>query len=69
MSTIEMQKPKLGSLLGMSQTLEFPWAQGPQMGGSGKAEGFADGGGVNHRQAALADATRRAEISGTWDVR
>ena len=38
------------------------------MGGSGKAEGFADGGCVNHRQAALAAATRRPEISRTWDV-
>jgi hypothetical protein len=38
------------------------------MGGSGKAEGFADGGWANPRQAALAAATRRAEISRTWDV-
>jgi len=29
---------------------------------------FVDGGGVNHRQAALAAATRRAEISRAWDV-
>jgi hypothetical protein len=28
-------------------------------GGIGKAEGFADGGWANHRQAALAAATRR----------
>jgi len=52
----------------VSQILEFPLAQGPEMGGSGKAEGFADGGWANHRQAALAAATRRAEISRTWDV-
>jgi len=56
------------NLWAVSQVLEFPLAQAPEMGGSGKAEGFADGGWANHRQAALAAATRRAEISRTWDV-
>ncbi len=51
-----------------SQILEFPWTQARAMSGSGKAEGFADGGWASHRQAALAAATRRTEISRTWDV-
>ncbi len=51
-----------------SQILEFPWTQARAISGSGKAEGFADGGGASHRQAALAAATRRTEISRTWDV-
>jgi hypothetical protein len=32
------------------------------MGGSGKADGFADGGWANHRQAALAAATQNSTI-------
>jgi hypothetical protein len=44
------------------QVLEIGLAQVFGLGGSGKAEGFADGERANHRHAALAAATLSHEI-------
>ena len=51
----------MGPLPEMQVEAGFVWLAN-QRGGSGKAEGFAAGGRANHRQAALAAATRQSSI-------